>query len=292
MTAAGGFNQFWAMYHATTNDDGLKNSLAVSGGMHVVLFLFAYFGLPHLMPPLPEHHDPVPFQIVTIADITNTRVEQKPEEPKPPAPPPQPQKAQAAPTPPPPPQPQEKPQPPAPTPPQPAQPQAEALKPKLTEKPKPVEKPAPQPDFMASVLKDVAKLKPAEQVKAPDAKTDVKAPAQPAASLAPALSTRLSITEEDALRRQIEQCWNPPIGARDAQNLIVELMIDVNQDRTVANADIVDKSRYGSDSFFRAAADSAVRAVRNPKCSPLILPDGKYDQWKRIDFTFDPRDML
>ena len=41
-----------------------------------------------------------------------------------------------------------------------------------------------------------------------------------------------------------------------------------------------------------AAADSAVRAVRNPKCSPLELPADKYDQWKRIDFTFDPRDML
>jgi hypothetical protein len=74
--------------------------------------------------------------------------------------------------------------------------------------------------------------------------------------------------------------------------LIVELIIDVNPDKTVANTDIVDKSRYASDSFFRAAADSAVRAVRNPQCSPLELPEGKYDQWKRIDFTFDPRDML
>jgi hypothetical protein len=74
--------------------------------------------------------------------------------------------------------------------------------------------------------------------------------------------------------------------------LIVEVLIDVNQDRTVANADIVDKARYASDSFFRAAADAAVRAVRNPRCSPLILPADKYDQWKRIDFTFDPRDML
>ena len=83
-----------------------------------------------------------------------------------------------------------------------------------------------------------------------------------------------------------------PIGARDAKNLIVELTLDVNPDRTVANAEIVDKSRYASDSFFRAAADSAMRAVRNPRCSPLELPADKYDQWKHIDFTFDPRDML
>ena len=93
------------------------------------------------------------------------------------------------------------------------------------------------------------------------------------------------------MRRQISLCWNPPIGARDAQNLIIELLIDVNPDRTVANVDLVDKGRYGSDSFFRAAADSAIRAVRSPKCSPLELPVDKYEQWKRIDFTFDPRDM-
>ncbi len=83
-----------------------------------------------------------------------------------------------------------------------------------------------------------------------------------------------------------------PIGARDAQNLIVNLAIDVNPDRTVANAEIIDKSRYSSDSFFRAAADAARRAVLNPNCSPLLLPADKYDQWKHIDFTFDPRDML
>ncbi len=273
------------MYKTTTNDDSLKNGLTVSGGLHLALFLFLYFGLPHLIPPLPAHHDPVPFEIVTLADITNTRVtpDQQPDKP---APPPQPQ-PKAAPQPP---QPQDKPTPPTPAPPN--QPQAEALKPKIVEKPKPVEKPAPpQQDLLASVLKDVAKMKPTPPPTPTETKTDAKTPPAQAASNAPSLSTRLTISDEDALRRQIEQCWSPPIGARDADKLVVEVTIDVNADRTVANADIVDKSRYNTDSFFRAAADAAVRAVRNPKCSPLILPADKFDQWKRIDFTFDPRDM-
>jgi outer membrane biosynthesis protein TonB len=277
-------------YKATVNDDSLKNGLALSAALHLCLLLFLYFGLPSLFKPLPAHHEPIPFQIVTLADITNTRVKDEQETPKPPAPPPQPEKAAPAPTPPTPPQPQEKPQPPAPAPTPP--PEAEALK-KIVEKPKPVEKPpAPQPDMLASVLKNVAKLKPAEEVKQPDTKSDVKTPTPPAASAAPSLSTRLTISDEDALRRQIEQCWTPPIGAPHPETLIVEVILDVNPDKTVANSDIVDKGRYNTDSFFRAAADSAVRAVRNPKCSPLTLPDGKYDQWKRIDFTFDPRDML
>jgi len=177
-----------------------------------------------------------------------------------------------------------------------AQPKAEeveALKPKPMEKPKPpAEKPAPQQDLLGSVLKNVAKLKQTEEVKNADQKTDAKTSAPSTPGLAPALSSRLTITEEDALRRQIGQCWNPPIGARDVQSLVVEISIDVNPDRTVADVDIVDKGRYASDSFFRAAADAAVRAVRNPKCSPLELAPDKYEQWKRIDFTFDPRDML
>ncbi|MDR3424125.1 MAG: hypothetical protein P4M13_03475 [Alphaproteobacteria bacterium] len=270
------------------------------------MFLFLYFGLPRLIPPLPEHHGPIPIDIVTIGDITNTRVGESKEE-KASSPPPAPQtppKAQPAPPPPP---PQEKPQPPAPPPPEAKpEPQAEALKPvavpKPQEKPKPpAEKPVaakPQPDMLASVLKNVAKMKPVEAPPNAEAKPDAKPAPQTQSGTAAgtgsssSFGSRLMITEEDALRRQIEQCWNPPIGARDAQNLIVEVVIDVNQDRTVADADIVDKMRYASDPFFRAAADAAVRAVRNPRCSPLILPEGKYDEWKRIDFTFDPRDML
>ncbi len=280
------------MYHATVTDDSIKNRLAVSAGLHIALLLFLYFGLPILVKPLPMHHDPVPIEIVTIADMTNTRLKPEPEQPKQPAPLPPPAPPKPAPTQQPtPPQPMVKPAPPAP-PQKPLEQNAEALKPKVIEKPKPVEKPQPQPDMLASVLKNVEKMKPTPQVKATETKPDTKATTQPAPSAAPALSTRLTISEEDLLRRQIEQCWSPPVGARNAETLVVEVVIDVNADRTVANAEIVDKSRYGSDAFFRAAADAAVRAVRNPRCSPLQLPADKYDQWKRIDFTFDPRDML
>lgn len=273
----------------TVNDDSLKNSLMISGFLHLLFMLFLYFGLPQIFKPLPSHHDPVPFEIVELADITNTRVKEPEERPQPPQP-------QAKPQPPAPAQQQQpQPQPPKPQPPQPKEaeptPQAEAIKPKPVEKIKPKETPQPQQDMLASVLKNVAKLKPAEQVKTPDTKADAKQPAQEAKSMAPSLSNRLTITEEDLLRRQIGGCWNMPIGARDAQNLIVEVMIDVNPDRTVQHAEVVDQNRMASDGFFRAAAESALRALRDPRCTPLALPADKYEQWKRIDFTFDPRDI-
>jgi len=263
------------MIRATVTDDSMKNSLAVSAALHILLLLFLYFGLPHLFTPLPSHHEPVPFEIVEIADLTNTRVE-KPEEPKPPAPPPTPApKVQAAPAPP---KVEEK---------------IEAVPlPKPAEKPKPPEETKPKQDSFSKLLKDVSKLKPQETAKPTDEKTDAKEQPQEAKTMAPALSNRLTISEEDMLRRQISQCWNMPIGARDAQNLTVEIIIDVNQDRTVQHAEIVDQSRMVTDSFFRAAADAARRALYNPKCSPLALPPDKYEEWKRIDFTFDPRDAL
>jgi len=261
----------------TVNDDSLKNSLGVSAGLHLALLLVLYIGLPHFLTPLPSHHDPVPFEIVELADLTNTRLEKPEEQQKPPAPPP------------------------APAPKTQSQPQAqpkmiekvEAIAlPKPAEKPKPPQEVKPKDDNFNKLLKDVVKLKPQEQAKPTEAKTDAKTPPQEQKSMAPTLSTRLTITEEDALRRQISQCWNVPIGAKDAQNLIVEVVIDVNPDRTVQHAEIVDQSRMATDGFFRAAAESALRALKSPKCTPLELPADKYEQWKHIDFTFDPRDTL
>jgi len=274
----------------TLKDQGLRKSLTVSAALHLAVLLFLYFGLPHFYAPLPEPSVPVPFTIVNIAEMTNTRIK-KMEEPKAPPPPPKPEvKAYAPPsppTPPQPPQPEAKPQ---------AVPQVEALVP--TEKPKkipPKAKPKPakqQPDFLASVLKDVSKMKATETPPITDKKSQATAPSKTAQNAAPSLSDRLTISEEDALRRQIEQFWNMPIGARDASSLVVEVQITVNPDRTVASASVVDQSRVATDPYFRAAAEAALRALDHFRYQPLDLPDGKYDQWKTIDFTFDPRDML
>ena len=66
----------------------------------------------------------------------------------------------------------------------------------------------------------------------------------------------------------------------------------MNRDGTVNKSSVLDRGRYNRDSTFRAAADSALRALRNPRCSPLKLPPEKYDQWKSIVINFDPRSML
>jgi outer membrane biosynthesis protein TonB len=265
------------MIQTTVNDESLKNSIAVSGALHLMALLLLYFGLPHLLTPLPEHHDPVPFEIVEIADLTNTNVkpqdEQKPPAPPPPKPESKPEQAQTLP------------------PPKPPE-QIEALsaepKPAVKPPPKPVVK--PQPDAFTKMLKNLEANKQPEAPKAQDTKADSKTPSPQAVSSAPTLSTRLTISEEDALRRQIEQHWNIPIGARDIDSMYVEIHIDVNPDFTVQQAKIVDQNRMTSDPFFRAFAESALRAVY--ASSPLELPADKYEQWKGINMTFSAKDVL
>lgn len=98
-------------------------------------------------------------------------------------------------------------------------------------------------------------------------------------------------SELNALTNQLVSCWQIPIGAKDVHNMVVNIRVWANADRTVRRVEITDKWRMGSDPAFRALAESAERAVRDPACSPLELPQGKYNVWKDqyIEVPFDPR---
>jgi len=103
-------------------------------------------------------------------------------------------------------------------------------------------------------------------------------------------------TEIDALRtlirRQIEPCWNPPVGAQYAEDLVVSIRVWVDPDGTVRRAEIVNGGLMALDSFYEAAADSARRAVLNPRCNPLELPRDRYKLWRQMELTFNPQEML
>ena len=103
---------------------------------------------------------------------------------------------------------------------------------------------------------------------------------------------KVTVSEIDVLRQQIAGCWNIAAGARQAEALSVEIEMRMNPDATVRTARVVDGARMNSDPFFRAAAESALRALSHPDCIPLKLPVGKYEVWKSFTFNFDPKNML
>jgi len=158
-------------------------------------------------------------------------------------------------------------------------------------KPEPPKKEKPRDEDLESILnsvKETAKTEPAEKPKPNTApKKQAKAESQNYDDSAP-----LSMSEKDGIIQQIQRCWNVPAGAKDADSLIVPLHIELTQDGTVTKVELSgESSRYHSDSFFRAAADSAMRAVR--KCSPLKnLPAEKYGNWQVMELNFNPKDAL
>ena len=96
----------------------------------------------------------------------------------------------------------------------------------------------------------------------------------------------MTISEIDLLRQQLHACLNLNVGVANLKEIKPVIFIEVNSDRTVKSAKVVNKEKL-NDPSFRTAAEAAMRAVNNPDCSPLLLPKDKYDQWKEINFTFD-----
>lgn len=164
---------------------------------------------------------------------------------------------------------------------------------KLTKKEEKVKKVTQtEEEKFAAILKNLAEVKPEEKTdKKPDMKLDETAP--PDNGRPVPLGQRMTMTEMEALRGQLEACWTKmPAGAKEAQDLAVDVDMTISRDRIITSAKIVDMGRYNSDSFFRAVADSVKWALSDPNCSPLEVPPDKYDTWKSITITFDPSQMF
>ena len=257
-------------------DISVRTGLGLSLVLHVAVVTVAVAGLPHLLVPPAPLPEIIPVELVTLAEETRlapARAEEQPEDAEAkPAPrteaAPLPETAEAVPLP-------------------GARPKAKA--PKAISAPLPRVRPKPPPRNRFEVTRIAALLDKRRQERP-------RAPAplpEAAKSKQAGPDQRLTISEVDAVRLQIQSCWSLPAGARDAEGLIVRLRIFLNPDGSLARPpQIVNRDRLdvpGQD-FFRTAAESAVRAVR--KCEPLIMPANKYELWRDMVLTFDPREMF
>jgi len=286
----------------------MKWALGVSVAFHLGIVLVGTLGLPYIKKPI-VITQPIAVEIVDISDITTTNrppnpvktpkaepkktEEKKPKIKTPPkveakAPPKvdpiKPPKVEET----------KKPEPKTPPP-----PEKKVAEKKPDPKPKPPEKKkddkkeaAAQEEAFLSVLKNLEDSAP----ETPDEAENAKKAAPDKASPLAAFAEKLSATEVDAIRaalnRQFSGCWNLMAGARDAEDIVVKIRLVVNPDRSVQSARIADQWRYNQDSFYKAAADAALRAVRHPNCAVLDLPPDKYKLWKDMIFNFNPADQL
>ncbi len=100
---------------------------------------------------------------------------------------------------------------------------------------------------------------------------------------------KLSQSEMDALRGQIQRCWNVPAGALEADNLKVSIQMNLDASGNIEGSPRIISGGSGS-MVERAAAESARRAVL--QCAPYNLPAAKYDTWSEVIVHFDPSDMF
>ncbi len=183
----------------------------------------------------------------------------------------------------------------------------ESDEPAIKKPPKPKNKPKPKPKSRPQIEEEKPKEEPKEeepqidnllrsvlneadpnQSKQPE---DIPDSAGQTSQIAP-VSAQLLSSMESALNNGVKKCWNVNAGGKYAEQQKVQLEVFVNRDRTVRDVKFVEVLRYNSDPHYRAAADTARRALLNRNCWPLNLPEDKYEIWKSFIYTLDPSGML
>jgi outer membrane biosynthesis protein TonB len=147
--------------------------------------------------------------------------------------------------------------------------------------PKKPEQPAFNPSQIAALLD---KRTPQRQAATGDAINNTASLGLPSAS-----SARLSQSEIDALRERLAQLWNPPAGAKNPEELVVRVRIQLTRDGRLIGGPQVLTS--GSSVLFQTARESAIRALFRGQPFDMLRPE-TYEQWKDIEINFDPREMM
>jgi outer membrane biosynthesis protein TonB len=111
----------------------------------------------------------------------------------------------------------------------------------------------------------------------------------PSLGLSNGAAAQLSLSELEALRARLAQLWTVPAGAKDPQELVVLIRVKLNRDGKLAAPPVVLSS--GKSPLFMAARDSAIRALFRGQPYDMLKPE-HYEQWKDVEITFDPRDMI
>ena len=100
----------------------------------------------------------------------------------------------------------------------------------------------------------------------------------------------IGVSEIDILKKHISNFWTPPIGAAGAENLIVDIFMEFNKEGYVLKAEWVNRGMNSNNSFYKAAANAAIRAVKDAE--PMPLPVSKFKEWRTLTFRFDPATMF
>ena len=147
------------------------------------------------------------------------------------------------------------------------------------------QQPAPTPSKLDSIFRSLDRERKAPQ----EADADRTARDQRRGAPEHKPGTPLTVSEIDAIKRQIRRCWSADAAAKELDELVVTIEVWMNEDGTVREARIAPETRIRGPAH-RAAAERALRAVQNERCQPYRLPPEKYARWRQMKLDFDPSD--
>jgi len=97
----------------------------------------------------------------------------------------------------------------------------------------------------------------------------------------------------EAFKQKVITCWSLPSGVKNIQDMRVTVRVWLRKDgKLLRNPAFVGAGNIDAEGRenYRAFAESARRAVKI--CEPYEnLPKERYEEWRVIDFNFDPSDM-
>jgi hypothetical protein len=261
----------------------MRKGIIVSAALHMGIIGATMATWPSSFSQSDEALPIVPVELITLDDVTNIQATvREVETPEPDLPEPEPPIAEL-------------------------EPEVAVVEPPPPE-PLPELEPEPEPEEVAEVEPDPPPLAPVEKpepqgnefnldsvIALLDSRSQAITPAQPAEQMQSGIgeNSAMAMNLVDLLRTLMYQCWSPPIGAPNPEELIVELNVYLSPNGGLAQApQLTPASRAAAavNPYMRAAAEAALRAVNI--CAPYRnLPADQYGQWNAVIIIFDPTRM-
>ena len=152
-------------------------------------------------------------------------------------------------------------------------------------------KPKTEPDFnmqLSTIMKDIRNEKSSKKVESEIEEKKEKIINESETDILNEIA-QLSISEIDLVLQQLRQCFIAPLGAKWEKSTYVKIKAKIKPNRRVYENSIriVDTNLAKDNPFYGPITRSSMNTFLNPDCTPLKLPEDKYDLWKEITLNFD-----
>ena len=159
-----------------------------------------------------------------------------------------------------------------------------------TSQPNATKNPAPESDALENTLDKLRSLQ--KQSQAPKTRYNPQAGGAPNGGGNPTSddTAALSMSQRGAIGAYVRRCWTTDPGMLDLDKMQVLLTVTTDASGVVRRAVVApqDTGRVGGDMRLRVFSERAVRAVMDPNCANLPLPQSMLGQVRDFTFLFRP----